>query len=714
MHTSTEGTETEITFPTGTSSDKNAAPLTPDNFNADPGNVLDGWAAQGWTIHLDRLPTLAPGASSSPKFDFWLGDGSQGDPYQITEEKHMFLLSYKTNEGVPYLHDKQYKLMNSVELTRDWIPIKNFEGVLDGNGYVISGLNMPESRGLTDAGLFGILKEGTTSVKNLGIKIKEGIVSTGKAGGVAAGSEAGATVTGCFVAGGAITGQFAGGIVGSNAGGIDRCYTTSGVVGGVNNAEAGGICGKNLGEIENCYSISTISSTVTNTDAGGIAGTNGSGGNIHDCAALNIEGITGSGTGTAARIAKDNSGTFADNDASFLIPGTWMVANTADGANGLGWNGETFPGGFGTEWDMTGDKLPRLNVDNGNSTPQPADDLLKTDYRTYAITLTQPAVGGTITATPDAGPALTDNVPYNIKANTVLNLTNTPTEGYQFKEYTIEGTPIAAGSTYTVAADGVLSAVFEQLKYTVTVTQPADGGTCTASYPPGTTLSNGDNANIPHGTVLTLTPVPANGYRLVEFTANDAEISNPYTVTGTVTLSAKFELIPPTPPTPPAPSPTVYHTVTLPAVVGATTDPIAGKYEVEAWGNFRFFLTLDKEYDKSEPVVTTSLGKTITPNGSDGAYTILNIRQPVEIFIDGIVKNSGAVGNETVEAEVIKVWTAKGHLHISTATDQTVQVYNLTGLLVKQANIPGGDTQWQLPSGIYIVQVGSERYKVIL
>ena len=196
-----------------------------------------------------------------------------------------------------------------------------------------------------------------------------------------------------------------------------------------------------------------------------------------------------------------------------------------------------------------------------------------------------------------------------------------------------------------------------------------------------------------------------------------------HTVTADVSLSARFESIPvddggsdvdgggdddsPT-------TPTVYHTVHLPSVEGATTDPVAGEYEVEAWSSFRFYLSIDKEYDLSTPVVTTSRGETISPRTSDGAYIIQYVRQPVDILIDGITKNSDPVSNETVTTDAVKIWATKGNLHISTATNQTVQVYNLIGLLVKQADIPSGDTLWQLPSGIYIVRIDNRQYKIIL
>ena len=184
----------------------------------------------------------------------------------------------------------------------------------------------------------------------------------------------------------------------------------------------------------------------------------------------------------------------------------------------------------------------------------------------------------------------------------------------------------------------------------------------------------------------------------------------------TILFSLTVPVDPPVPPVnPDQPDPTpVYYTVALPSVEGATTDPVAGEYEVEAYSSFRFYLTLDKEYDQSEPVVTTDQGETITPRSSDGAYIVKYIRQTLAVFIDGIVKNPDPVGNEVIATDAVKAWAAKGNLHISTITGQTARVYNLAGSLVKQVEIPAGDTLWPLPSGIYIVQIADTRYKVIL
>lgn len=636
--TTDKGSGSVTTYPTAPGgNDKNGILLTNDNFNDSPGNALAGWAAAKWYLNGDNLPTLVAGAESPAKDEFiWTGDGSQGSPYQVKNESQLRFISFYTNSASPSYQDKHYTINNSIELTSDWTPIKDFTGVFNGNGYVISGLNIPQSAGADAAGMFASLVS-TAKVSNLGVVIKDEVIAEGgsaESGGIAGKCESGTTIENCFVTGGKITGLAAGCIAGSNAGTITNCYATTEIA-GATNASIGGICGSNTGTIQNSYATGKIAGTDASNKAGGISGTNT--GTIENCLALNKEGI--SGTTGQGRITGENTGTLTGNQAYPLIPGTWTNEG-ADQTDGTLWEGDSYPFPATraiTVWDMTTDPtlLPRLQAFIDKGTQQPADNLKKAAYQTFKVTLT-PTANGTITV------------------------------------------------TYT-----------------------------------GGSLVNGENIHIPSNTVLTLAATPDVGYQLKTFTADDAPIGNTHTVIANVTLSATFEPIPAPPVTPdpdpvPDPSPTVYYTVTLPAVEGAMTDPVAGEYEVEAWGSFRFYLTLDKEYDKSEPVVKTDRFETITPRSSDGAYVVKYVRNDVEIFIDGIVKNPDPVGNEVVATDAVKVWAAKGNLHISTVTGQTARVYNLAGSLVKQAEIPAGDTLWPLPSGIYIVQIADTRYKVIL
>ena len=154
----------------------------------------------------------------------------------------------------------------------------------------------------------------------------------------------------------------------------------------------------------------------------------------------------------------------------------------------------------------------------------------------------------------------------------------------------------------------------------------------------------------------------------------------------------------------PDPEPT-YYTVTLPSVEGATTDPVAGSYDVESSDNFRFYLTLDADYNQSVPVVTTSRGETITPRTSDGAYIVKYVRSDLVISIGGIVKNPPPVANAEIQSGT-RIFTRDGSLFITTDRPARAQVFALTGQLIRSLDLSAGTTHVDpLTDGIYIVRL---------
>ena len=167
----------------------------------------------------------------------------------------------------------------------------------------------------------------------------------------------------------------------------------------------------------------------------------------------------------------------------------------------------------------------------------------------------------------------------------------------------------------------------------------------------------------------------------------------------------------------PEPAPTVYYTVTLPSVTGAVTDPVAGDYEVESWSTFRFYLTLDTAYNQSQPVVTTSRGETLQPRTSDGAYLVKYVRTDVEIFIDGIEKNPPPVANEPIRAAAPEpeIWSENACLCIRLPEglpSSPVRIFTPEGRLLDSFRSVPGLNRRQLPTNIYIVQVGATVRKV--
>lgn len=243
------------------------------------------------------------------------GDGTELNPYQISTAEELALLSELLSEfqtGTKYyksyyvltadinLNDTSVENWYQGENVYSWIPIgrgNEFAGVLDGNGYTISGLyintNFDASLNQYDNefGLFGTL-QGT--VKNLNISNAYIAVSGNDA---RVGTIAGTTVfkpkiEGCKVE--AIIecydGKY-GGIVGSATYTSDSYCTiqncefrgsiTQKREGSVN--VIGGIAGTYGGDAINCTNYATISYNTTNIDcAGGIAGRADSG-KISNC-----------------------------------------------------------------------------------------------------------------------------------------------------------------------------------------------------------------------------------------------------------------------------------------------------------------------------------------------------------------------------------------------------------------------------------------------
>ena len=281
-------------------------------------------------------------------------------------------------------------------------------------------------------------------------------------------------------------------------------------------------------------------------------------------------------------------------------------------------------------------------------------------------------------------------------------LTVSPADGYRLKSGSLKVyktgdeniTVPLSGTSFNMPAYGVtVTAEFEQIPYQITISS-MENGNITAS----------PSVDITEGVEVALTVSPADGYRLKSgslqvYKTGDANTTvalsgNSFRMPAyDVTVMAEFEGIP----APPLP---VYYTVTLPSVEGATTDPAPGDYEVESWENFRFYLTLDEDYNQSEPIVTTDRGETITPRSSDGAYIVKIVRSDVEIFIDGVVKNPDPVANETVDTGGIKIYTANGYLHIQAPQPEQVHIFTPDGRLLKAFRTSGNEEQIALPKGI--------------
>lgn len=699
---------------------------------------------------------------------------TDADPYLIASPTALKTFANVVNAGNDF-DGKFVKLTADVDLdSEEWTPIGNsdsnpFKGTFDGNGYQVQNLYINKISGESiTSGLFGWLNSGT--IQNLGVVISEkgvtmkvtnsGVGDSQLGGIVGLGQKA--TLKNCYVTGGAISGNaigsasYLGGVVGSwkteswFTATISNCYSTVDIYNGEEtkglHSVSGGIAGymnnyDGHTTIENCFSSGIISAKDP-SDTGGSGGILGyavrNGSNdiaIKNSLALNYKLITKDGDVAcfAGRILGESlengavSFHFQDNHAYDNIVWDDLTNNTSNpitgsnaaDKNGAGWDWRSNAAIPTGTLDNTGNWetgalpiMPKLKTTTGVlmanqpdvSIPYPLEFAATTHgavrakyYKTYAGAGTQVE----LVITPDQN-SLLGSLTYQPEGENAVAITENAGHYY----FTMPGKKTTIAAVFNVKSD-------------ITI----------ASVTNGAISIEGNKTEALDGDKITFTATPANGYKLSglptvtkagggNVTVN-SEGNNKYSFDmpdDAVTIAATFskDNPDPQPPVTPDPEPTVYYTVALPSVEGATTDPVAGEYEVEAWGSFRFYLTLDKGYDQSEPIITTDRGEAITPRSSDGAYIVKYVRQPVEIRIDGVVKNPDPVANETIAADGIGVRTADGCLYISVTTEVRATVYNFNGRLLKQARILPGQTRWQFPSGAYIVEVDGKRYKVML
>ena len=559
----------------------------------------------------------------------------------------------------------------------DWTPIGNatnpFNGNFDGRGHCVNGLKVETVSGSAYAGLFGCTSVGI--LRNLGVRLADAGIQANSADGSAyVGGIAGYAhnIFNCYVVGEGTIGAsssemgdyiYAGGIVGSlgSNSSLANCYATVNVkVESDGRVYVGGIVG--FGNYN-----STISHTYATGDvetgtvdyrryAGGICGYLQTEGTLTNSLAVNGRIIGGDSYSNRIIGHQESNSTLTGNYASPEIQVNGSVVNdgAGDDVNGnpsvnLGNFGSVLTWGNG--WDTSDNThLPQLKMQTG-------------DGPTYSYT-----------AWPTG-------------------------EGYTPQ-------PSLDAATYFLP------------KHILHIVSPT-GGTLKVTDKNGNELSDG--SKIVSGTLLTLSYTESPNYRFSEYLSGSSA-DNLRTLSGNTIqisdadlyLSARFNYEDPTPPPPPAP---IYYSVFLPSVEGAVTDPVAGTYDVESWSTFRFYLTLDTAYSQSQPIVTTSRGETLQPRTSDGAYLLKYVRTDVEVYIDGILLNPPPVANEPIRAAAPEpeIWSEVACLCIRMPEGlptSPVRIFTAEGRLLDSFRSTPGLNRRQLPTGIYIVQVGKTARKV--
>lgn len=153
----------------------------------------------------------------------------------------------------------------------------------------------------------------------------------------------------------------------------------------------------------------------------------------------------------------------------------------------------------------------------------------------------------------------------------------------------------------------------------------------------------------------------------------------------------------------------IAFTVSLPELVGAQTDPVAGTYTVVSGGEFAFRIVLDEDYDQSVPVVRVS-GQTILPD-ADGYYRIV-VDRAISIEITGIELNPTGVNTVSGKAEA-HVGIHSGKVRVDVAWPSVVRVFDLSGKSHGVLQVDSGATYLNLPSGgTYMILIGERTFKV--
>ena len=262
-------------------------------------------------IEETTTPTQATTASTEP------GSGTESDPYRIYSAGDLELM--RTYSNAYFCLERDVDLSGST-----FKPISTFYGVLDGNGYELSGLNYEFVKGANAevAALFTSVEEGG-AVRNLKLScsMDAGDLETTDAAGIAIRN--GGVIENCNVTVQAANCKALGGIARNNStsGRVKNCTVT---LMAKNCKFVGGIIEFQAGRVENCSAYMQISEV---TSMGGIAYANK--GTIQSCTAngsvqtSHTNGILASAVGEnmSSGFISDSDGTVTDDTTGKTLPG---------------------------------------------------------------------------------------------------------------------------------------------------------------------------------------------------------------------------------------------------------------------------------------------------------------------------------------------------------------------------------------------------------
>ena len=242
--------------------------------------------------------------------------------------------------------------------------------------------------------------------------------------------------------------------------------------------------------------------------------------------------------------------------------------------------------------------------------------------------------------------------------------------------------------------------------------------------PPATVKLSDIRLHVPHGTVA--------AYQSKDVWKEFTIVEQPLPPTPT----------PPTPPTPSTPS-----TPSAPFTPPATGKKIGGltlsatNFTLNGERTFRFTITITPADAADKRLSVSSSDETVVRvrilPAEETRRGLRAASDPAVVTIEGTVCGLGkakihvkstdgsnltatchvdvrALPTANIEAPATRLYTAAGHLHLTLPTATAVNVYNLTGTLVRTFIAPAGTSSVALPQGVYVVRAGTHTEKVFV
>ncbi|MFI4913233.1 MAG: formylglycine-generating enzyme family protein [Sedimentisphaeraceae bacterium JB056] len=241
----------------------------------------DGWIVEGWEdgyTNIDYSRAIGMDAIEIPA-----GTGTLNDPYQIIDLRHFSFINDNLSSNYILMEDIY---MQSESYSQAIIApgSSKFTGTFNGNGKFISRINIDGGDSGTNLGFFGTISGFGAKVYDLGIIHSNQVCGYDSIGVLCGRVEYGATMSNCYTDGNVRGKVNLGGLCGLNSGTIEKCYTTTSVLGLFEysydeTSFVGGFCGQNMGTIANCYSWGDVEAE---SYLGGFCGLNAMG-SINNC-----------------------------------------------------------------------------------------------------------------------------------------------------------------------------------------------------------------------------------------------------------------------------------------------------------------------------------------------------------------------------------------------------------------------------------------------